>query len=178
MKIDRAPTLESARLRLRAVRVDDLAASAAMWSDAEVVRYIGGKPSTRQESWSRLVRNVGLWTLLGYGYWAIEERSTGRFVGEVGFANLERTIEPSLDGIPEIGWVFVPAVWGQGFATEAVAEVMRWADANLDHPRTACIIAPGNAASIRVARKSGYRDWTTGVYLGNPILMLERDRGC
>src|SRR5690242_21259683 len=73
-----APTLETARLRLRAHRPDDFAACRAIWSDPEIVRHIGGKPSTGEEAWRRLLTYAGLWRLLGFGYWAIEERASGR----------------------------------------------------------------------------------------------------
>ena len=52
-----------------------------MWSDADVVRHIGGVPSTPADAWSRLLRYAGLWSFLGYGYRAVEDRATGRFVG-------------------------------------------------------------------------------------------------
>ena len=60
-----APTLETPRLALRAHRRDDFAACAAMWADPEVVRHIGGRTFSAEESWSRLLRYGGLWTLLG-----------------------------------------------------------------------------------------------------------------
>jgi len=45
------PTLETERLRLRGHRVEDLDASAAMWSDPKVVRHVGGRLNTREECW-------------------------------------------------------------------------------------------------------------------------------
>lgn len=176
MNLDEIPVIETERLRLRVQRAGDLAASEAMWGSPEVVRYISGKPSSRFESWARLLRNVGHWTLLGYGYWRVEERATGSFVGEVGLANFERGLEPSLDGIPEIGWALAPDAQGRGFATEAVGAAVAWADANLPYPRTACLIAPENVASLRIARKNGYRDWTETRFRGEPVLLLDRVR--
>ncbi len=66
-----------------------------MWADPEVTRYIGGKPLTEEESWARLLRYVGHWSLLGFGYWVVEEKTTGNFIGEVGFADYKRDL-PSL----------------------------------------------------------------------------------
>ena len=176
MDIGKFPVLESERLRLRVQRLDDFAASLAMWSSPDVVRYISGKASTRQESWTRLLRNVGHWVLMGYGFWAVEERRGGAFLGEVGFGNFERELEPSLDGIPEIGWVLSPSAHGRGFATEAVAAAVAWADAHLEHRRTACIISPMNEPSIRVARRNGYREWTRTTYRDEPTILFERPR--
>jgi len=50
------PPLETARLRLRGHRVEDFAACAAMWADPVVTRYIGGRPFTAEEVWTRLLR--------------------------------------------------------------------------------------------------------------------------
>ena len=62
-----APVLETPRLLLRPHTLDDFPATFAMWSDPEVVRFIGGRPFTREEAWARLLRYVGHWTMLGYG---------------------------------------------------------------------------------------------------------------
>jgi RimJ/RimL family protein N-acetyltransferase len=91
-----------------------------MWADPQVTRYIGGKPLTEEECWSRLLRYVGHWAWMGFGYWVAEEKETGNFVGEIGFADHKRDLEPSLKGVPEIGWVFASHVHGRGYATEAV----------------------------------------------------------
>jgi RimJ/RimL family protein N-acetyltransferase len=172
-----ATILETQRLRLRPQRVGDLAASWSLWSSPDVVRHISGKPSTREEAWARLLRNVGHWTLMGYGPWAVEKRDIAQYIGEVGFFNLERDLEPGFDGLPEMGWVLSPAVHGHGFATEAVRVALAWADANFEQRGTACIIAPENAASIRVANKSGFRQKTIATYRESPTLLFERPRG-
>ena len=97
------PVIETQRLRLRGHRLDDFEACAVLWGDPIVTRFIGGKPSTREESWARLLRNVGHWSLLGFGYWVVEDRATGQFAGEIGFSDFRRDITPSLEGIPESG---------------------------------------------------------------------------
>jgi RimJ/RimL family protein N-acetyltransferase len=84
------PILETGRLTLRGHRLQDFPASAAMWADPNVTRHIMGKPCSEEESWSRMLRYLGHWSLAGYGYWLVEEKATGRFVGEVGFADYKR----------------------------------------------------------------------------------------
>ncbi len=170
-----APLLTSERLLLRAHRRDDFDACAALWGDAELTRYIGGRPFTREESWARLLRYVGHWALNGYGFWVIEERATGRYVGEVGFADHKREMIPSLDGIPEIGWILAADVHGRGYATEAVRTALEWGDANLQAAQTACIIHPENAASLRIAEKCGYSTPRQGTYKGKPIMVSFRE---
>jgi len=177
MKSPATTILETARLRLRPPRIGDLADSFSMWSSPDVVRHISGKPSNREEAWARLLRNAGHWALVGYGPWAVEKRDTGEYIGEVGFFNLERDLEPGFDGVPEMGWVLSAAAHGRGFATEAVRAALAWADAHFDQRGTACIIAPENAASIRVAEKGGFRQKTTGRYREALTLIFERPRG-
>ena len=171
---DGAPVLTTERLTLRAHRVEDLDACAAMWGDPLVTRYIGLLPSTRQASWLRMLRYPGLWVLLGYGYWAVVENASGQFIGELGFADFKRELVPSIAGIPELGWALAPHAHGKGFATEALLAALAWADEYLEQPRTACIISPDNAASIRVAEKCGYREVCRTTYGGEPTLLYDR----
>ena len=168
------PAIETGRLRLRGHRVEDLGECAAMWGNAEVTRYIGGRPFTREEVWARLQRYVGHWTLLGFGFWLVEEKETGSFVGEAGMAEFEREIEPRIHGVPEAGWVFSPRFHGKGYATEAVRAALAWADQHVGPSRTVCLIHPENAASLRVAEKCGYRELLRTTYHGDPTLMFER----
>ena len=168
------PVIETERLRLRAHCVDDLAACAAMWGDPLVTRYIGGRPFTLEEVWARLLRYVGHWTLLGFGFWLVEERATGTFVGEAGLAEFQRDIKPAIQGVPEMGWVLSPRFHGKGYATEAVRAAAAWGDARFGRARTVCLIHPDNTASVRVAEKCGYRPLPAAIYKGQATLMFER----
>lgn len=167
-----APTLETARLRLRAHRAEDFDGCRAIWSDPEVTRHIGGKPATGEEAWRRLLTYAGLWSLLGFGYWAIEERTSGRYVGDIGFAEFQRDIEPSLRGMLESGWVLARAAHGQGYASEALAAIEAWRRKHLPDRRAACIIAPDNLASVRVAETAGFRRWCETTYHGHATLVF------
>ena len=149
------PTLETARLTLRGYRLDDYASCAALWADPNVTRFVGGRPLSAEESWARLLRYIGHWCLLGYGYWVVEEKATGAFLGELGFADWKRDIEPAIH-LPEAGWVLATAAHGKGYATEALRAALVWAGGAFPTPRTTCLIHPDNLASIRVAQKCGY----------------------
>jgi RimJ/RimL family protein N-acetyltransferase len=168
------PVIDTARLILRGHCVDDLTACAAMWGDERVTRHISLTPSSAQESWARILRYAGLWALLGFGYWAVEEKSSGRFAGDVGFADFKREIKPSFDGAPEIGWVLAPWAHSKGYASEAVAAVHEWAARVLKPARIVCMISPDNAASLRVAQKAGYREYARTTYQDRPTILLER----
>jgi RimJ/RimL family protein N-acetyltransferase len=169
-----APALETERLALRGHRAGDFADLAQMWADPDVVRWIGGRPFTPEEVWTRLLRAAGHWPVMGFGYWVLRDRASGRFVGEAGLADFQRDISPSFGGAPEAGWALAPWAQGQGLATEAMAAVLAWSDGVLKPERVVCMIAPENAASIRVADKCGFRKWRRTSYRGDPTVLFER----
>ncbi len=126
-----APVLTTARLRLRPHVLADYDAACAMWADPIVTQFIGGKPSTPQQTWARLLTYVGHWQVLGFGYWAIESKATGVFIGEIGFADFHRDIIPAMRGVPELGFALASSEHGNGYATEAVGAVLSWGDEHL-----------------------------------------------
>jgi RimJ/RimL family protein N-acetyltransferase len=170
------PVLETERLKLRAHRLEDFAASAALWADPAVTQYVGGKPLTEEEAWTRFLRYVGHWALLGFGYWVVEEKATGNFTGEVGFSNYKRDLKKEFQSVPEIGWVLASQSHGQGYATEAVRSVIAWGDRHFVEPHTFCLIHPDNLPSIRVAEKCGYRESQPTTYKGHPTSVFVRER--
>ncbi|WP_114951210.1 GNAT family N-acetyltransferase [Sphingosinicella terrae] len=171
-----APRIETARLVLRGFREEDLEPQAAMLSDPLVMRHVGGVALSREEAWRRVIGAAGLWTVLGYGYWAVERREDGAMIGQVGFADFKRAMEPSIEGLPEMGWIFAPGAHGLGYASEAVAAGLKWADVALVAPQVVAIIDAGNGASIRVAEKAGFSERETATYRGEPIELFRRRR--
>lgn len=169
-------TLETERTWMRPHRVEDFDDVAAMWAEPAVVQHISGKPSTRRESWARLLQYIGHWSALNYGYWAVTDKQTGAFLGEVGFGDFKRELDASLNGVPEIGWVLQPAAHGRGLATETVRAAVQWGDAHLAHDRTFCLVDPDYAATMRVAEKAGYCPLSRFTYEGLPALTLDRRR--
>lgn len=167
--------LTTERLTLDLHAVGDLEAMAAMWADVETVRFLGGKPGSRQDSWMRLLRYRGLWPLLGYGYWAIRETATGRFAGELGFADFHRPTEPSFEGVPEAGWVLASWAHGKGYATEALTAALRWLD-EAGWVKSVCIIDPANTPSMRLAQKVGYGSPSIVTHADNSLTLLSRLR--
>jgi RimJ/RimL family protein N-acetyltransferase len=172
-----APVIETQRLRLRGHRYDDLAHCVAMWADPNVTKFVGGRASTEQQTWSRLLSYIGHWAVLGFGYWAIEEKDSGEFVGEIGFADFKRDIASSMRGSPELGFALAPQFHGKGYATEAVRAVIVWGDAHLPYQRSVCLVDPGNLASLRVLEKCGYGVFEESTYNGQQVLFLSRSNG-
>jgi RimJ/RimL family protein N-acetyltransferase len=167
------PILETERLRLRGHRLADLDAVAALWADPVTVRFITGKPASREDSWGRLLRYAGHWALLGHGFWAIEEKATGRFLGEGGFGSFKREIDPPIDA-PEQGWSLSSDVHGKGYAFEAMNAALAWGEKHFGRSDFTCIISPENTPSLKLAEKLGYREIKRTTYKGEPTVMLRR----
>ena len=147
-----------------------------MWADPRVTEHIGGRPLTREECWRNIQRYVGHWALLGYGYLAVRETATGVFLGEVGLMDSRRDTQPSFEGVPEAGWAFAPAAGGRGYAREAVAALLGWADGQ-GIARTVCIIDHANTPSIRLAEAVGFRAAGEVGYRDARTLLFERRIG-
>jgi len=168
-----APTLETERLILRGHRMSDLAAREAMTADADVCRFIGGVQD-HAENVNRILRYAGLWVHYGRGPFVVEERSSGRFLGEIGIADFERGLGPDFDGEPEGLWVLTGGAHGKGYATEAMRAAIAWHDQAFGAKRMVCIIAPDNAGSLAVAGKLGFSRFDARVYKDHPVILFER----
>ena len=168
------PIIETMRLRLRALRESDLDVQAEMLGDPEYMRHLGGQPLGREETWRKILCGLGLWIVNGYGYWSIEHRESGDYIGQVGFADFKRAMDPSIEGIPEMGWLIAPAAQRHGYAGEAVRAALDWADSALVGREIVAIIDAGNAPSIRVAESAGFSVRQPASYRDEPILLFRR----
>lgn len=169
------PVLQTERLILRGHTLGDFPAFAAMWADPDVTRLIGGVPLSEEDAWGKFLRTFGQWEVMGFGFWSVHERQSGLRIGEIGFLEGCRDIVPALVGTPECGWSLATRAQGKGFASEAVRAALAWGDAHFGKVRMACIIAPENTPSLRVAEKSGFREALRTTYKGIPTVMLYRD---
>lgn len=144
------PELETERLRLRALRLDDLDAFARMYADPEVMRFLEqGAPLDRAAAFRAIAAHLGHWQLRGFGQWALEDRATGAFIGRAGLWQPEGW--PGL----EVGWVLDRAAWGHGYATEAGHAAIDYAFEVLQADEVISLIRPQNIGSIRVAERLG-----------------------
>ncbi|MGY4304505.1 RimJ/RimL family protein N-acetyltransferase [Bradyrhizobium sp. USDA 4369] len=143
-------TLETPRLKLRPFTNADFEAFAQMTGDPRVMQYLGdGRALSRTRAWFEMAAFIGHWHLLGFGEWAVEEKSTGAFVGRIG---LQRP-----DGWPatEVGWMLCHEHWGKGYALEGARAALDYAFRQLKSERIISMIHPDNAGSIRVAVRLG-----------------------
>jgi RimJ/RimL family protein N-acetyltransferase len=165
--------IETERVVLDLPALADFEAMAEMWADPQVTRHVGG-PRSRNDSWMRLLRHRGLWSLLGYGYWTVREKAGGRFIGNLGFADFHREIAPPAACAPEAGWVFAGWAHGRGFARESLAAALAWFDASAAAGPCHCLIDPGNAASLRLASAFGFSAARHVTFKDEATLLLTR----
>lgn len=170
-----APILTTPRLTLRMHRPDDFEACCRVWADPVVTRFIGGRASTREEVWARMLRHAGHWQFLGFGYFAIIDATTGTVIGEAGLADFHRDLVPPLGDTPEAGWALLPHYHGRGLAGEAMTAILDWSK-TIGVARTVCMIDPHNSPSLRLAGALGYAEYAQSVYKDTPIILLERER--
>jgi ribosomal-protein-alanine N-acetyltransferase len=143
------PRLETERLLLRDFEERDLDDYAAFTADAEVMRYMGRGPFSREEAWREMAFFAGHFVFRGYTHWALELRETGELVGRCGPYYPEGW--PAL----EVGWLLGRSHWGNGYASEAAAAAVDYAWRELRPQRLVSLVAPGNERSARVARRLG-----------------------
>ncbi len=167
--------LQTERLIFHRHTPADFTESAALWADPRVTQYIGGKPSTGEESWARLLRNIGHWHATGFGFWVIRDRETGRFAGEVGLKLFRRGLEDAWEDLPEAGWALAPWAHGKGLATESVNAALAWGDAHFAWPVILCMIDPANQPSRRVAEKSAFKEHARCSYHGSETVIFQRE---
>src|SRR5688572_19559417 len=136
--------LETERLRLRGWREEDLEPFAAFVGDETTARFVGGV-GNRDDAWRRISGQLGHWALRGYGSWAVEEKSSGSWVGYSGLWNPHGWPEP------ELMWGLAAGAHGRGYATEAARRGRDYAYRELGWRTLVSCIAPANAPSQRVA---------------------------
>jgi RimJ/RimL family protein N-acetyltransferase len=149
--------LETERLFLRRLVMDDLDALAALYRDRDVRKYFPEGDHgilTLEETREELE-----WFLNGHpvhpelGLWGTIHKETGRFIGRCGL--LPWTIEGHEE--VEIAYLLDKDFWGEGLATEAAMGIKKYAFEKLQLARLICLIDPQNLASRRVAEKIGMK---------------------
>ena len=163
-------TLTTDRLVMTPHGLADFPDIMQMWSDPAVVPFLGGAPFNEEDSWARLLRYTGCWAVMGFGFWAVRDRASGAFLGDVGFLEARRTGVDGFDGDPEIGWTLNIAAQGKGYATEAVRAALGWGATHFygRNDRTVAMIHPDNSASVAVAERCGFRHFAVARYKDQP----------
>ncbi len=147
--------IKTRRLTLRRLTMDDLDLLIALESDPAVMRYIREcRPAAadRQEASEALQRELEYYDRFpGRGKLVVGLNETGTAIGWISLKHLDNT------EIYELGYRYLPAYWGRGYATEAAMEMTRHAFQTVGLDRLAAIIHPENKASAVVLERSGFR---------------------
>lgn len=144
--------LESARLRLRPWRDTDLPECAAMCADPQVMRYFPACLS-RLDSAALIGRLRGHFAEHGFGFWALERKDTGAFIGFTGLMNV--SFAAPFSPAVEIGWRLAPEHWGLGYASEAAWTVLRCGFDRLALDQVVSLTSELNQASQKVMQAIG-----------------------
>lgn len=157
---------DTERLHLRPLAMTDADDLLPLHQDPAMMRYLDGRTYGPDESRTWLQWHVDMWDLTGYGFWAVELRPEGRFVGWLG---VTKVWEPQ-DLLPssELGWAIERAYWGQGLATEGAHRALEFAFGPLGLDRVIARYHSDNPASGRVMEKIGMRFWRADPYPGVP----------
>ncbi len=143
--------LHTDRLLLRRWRDSDLAPWAEMNADPEVRQHLG-EPLTRERSDASVARFEAEFERRGYGWWAVEVRATGEFIGFAGLDEID--YEAPFTGV-EIGWRLARSAWGLGYATEAARAVLAFGFDVLELPEILAVTTATNLRSQAVMTRLG-----------------------
>lgn len=158
------PSFETERLRLRPFRGEDAAALHRIVCAEGMLRYFPWKPNPPLEKIEKFVRNqIDQWTTVGYAWWAVELKATGRLVGWNGLQFLPDTKET------EIGFLTDKGLWGQGLTTEGGRIGLRYGFRDLGLPEIIALAHPENGASRRVIEKLGMQFDRATEYFGMQV---------
>ena len=142
-----APILRTERLILRPARLGDFKGFADLYASPRS-KYIGG-PRSPKAAWKDFAHDVGQWSLLGFGSWAIERRKSGDCIGQIGLNFPPHYPER------ELGWLLWEGFEGNGYAYEAALCARKFAYGTLGWTTAVSYISRENVRSIRLAERMG-----------------------
>jgi RimJ/RimL family protein N-acetyltransferase len=111
---------------------------------------------------------------MGFGYWAVTEKASGLYLGDVGFLQRDAPTHAKNGVMPEMGWAIDPEAQGQGIAIEAAAAAIKWLEDTDRFNATVCDIDEANTRSLILAQKLGFEKLTCG---GDITHELQMHRG-
>jgi ribosomal-protein-alanine N-acetyltransferase len=145
---------ETKRLILRELTPGDARSLFSMYSDPQVMRFMGPPPDSVEMERRGIEAHIeNSYRRYGFGLWAVIHKDTDEVIGRCGLLRFEFDAKP----LTEISYLLSCHHWGMGYATEAGAEVVRVAFDDLGIDKLLAMILPSNIASARVAERLGFR---------------------
>ncbi|MBO3697685.1 GNAT family N-acetyltransferase [Roseivirga sp. E12] len=140
--------LETERLVFRQWQNSDYKQFSEFYAQEEHAKYVGGQKSP-EESWRLMATYIGHYTLKGYSYLAITEKSTEKLIGTVGLWKSEPWPEK------ELGYWLLPEAQGKGYGVEAGLAVRDYGLDTLKFDSLVSYIDPSNQPSVQLATRLG-----------------------
>lgn len=142
------PVLETQRLTLRPLAMEDFPRWAEMMADPVASKFLGGVQPT-STAWRGFMSMAGAWSLTGISMFSLIERDTGRWLGRIG--------PWTPHGWPgtEVGWGLHPDAQGKGYGVEAATATLDYAFDVLGWTDVIHCIDPDNTPSQRLAERLG-----------------------
>lgn len=157
------PEIETARVRLRQLNLDDLDALFGIYSNSEVMKYVGKGARTKDETLAALIKMIEHWKH-GFGMWAIIHKDNSKFTGRCGLCFLDNTPEI------ELGYTLDKPYWNMGLATEASLAILKYGFEQIGLKRIVAIARPENLASQRVMQKVGMKFEKNAHYYNSDVV--------
>lgn len=161
--------IETSRLRLRHFSLDDLDRLFRIYSNPEVMRYVGKGGRTKDETQAALVSMIKHWEH-GFGMWATIYKDSGILIGRCGLCFLDNTPEV------ELGYTLDKPFWNMGLATEASLVSLKYGFEEVGLERIVAIAKPENFASQRVMQKVGMKYQNHAHYYNSDVVYYALSR--
>lgn len=162
--------IETARLYLRQFTPNDLDDLYRIYSNSEVMKYIGKGVRTRAETETAIYNILKHWEQNNFGMWALLHKIDRKMIGRCGLCLLDKTPEI------ELGYTLDKVYWNQGLATEASFASLNYGFAILNLERIVAIARPENIASQRVMQKVGFKYENNARYYETDVVYYSRSR--
>lgn len=145
------PVLQTERLTLRPIALEDFPRWAEMMGDPEAARFLGGAQPAAT-AWRGFMTMAGAWSLTGISMFSVVDRETGQWVGRIG------PWRPHGWPGTEVGWGLHPDAQGKGYGVEAATAAIDYAFDTLGWSEVIHCIDPDNTPSQRLAERLGSRN--------------------
>lgn len=159
--------IETDRIILRELEEKDTDRLAEIYSDIDVMRYIGrGIVLTNEQAKKSIENWTKYYETFGFGNWAAIEKETGDFIGLCGLSWLEDKSDV------EVSYLFAKEAWGKGYATETARAINEYGFSIVGLKRIVALVYPQNTPSIHVIEKLGMKYECDRIFFGDKLLKV------
>jgi RimJ/RimL family protein N-acetyltransferase len=157
--------IETLRLQLRHLTLDDVDALYRIYSHSELFKYMSNEKALLWEETRAIINSITEnWQQYHFGVWAVVYKKNKQLIGTCGFKVLENTREI------QIGYLLLKSYWGHGLATEAAAAALKYGFEVAQLERIVAIAKPENIASWRVMEKVGMKYEKNAYFYNNDVV--------